>query len=140
MPSDPIGPPDIFTCKKCGDCCKGFGGTYVTQKDILSISHFIGVDEHRFIKEFCQASGRRWVIAMGKNGYCVFWNEICTIHPVKPKMCKAWPFIKPVLIDADNWQIMAGACPGMRTDVEEDVIRSCVHRKLESGYSDDRDI
>ena len=140
MPSDPVKLPDIFKCKKCGDCCKGFGGTYVTQQDMLSISDYIGVNPQEFVKKFCQKSGSRWVIAMGKNGYCVFWDKVCTIHPVKPKMCKAWPFIPSVLIDVDNWQIMAGSCPGMRTDIKNEVIRSCVHRMLESGNSDDRNI
>jgi uncharacterized protein len=133
MPSDPVGLPDIFKCKKCGDCCKGFGGTYVTQQDILAISGYIGMDEQRFVKEFCQMSGSRRVIAMGKNGYCIFWDTLCTIHPVKPKMCKAWPFIESVLIDVSNWQIMAGFCPGMRTDVEDDVVRSWVRRMRESS-------
>ncbi|MEZ4524987.1 MAG: YkgJ family cysteine cluster protein [Desulfobacterales bacterium] len=69
-------------------------------------------------------SGSRPVLA--QSGYCVFWKEkICTIHPVKPRMCKAWPFIQSVLTDVNNWRMMAGSCPGMRTDVPDDMILAC---------------
>ena len=30
MPSDLIEPQILFNCRKCGDCCKGYGVTYVT--------------------------------------------------------------------------------------------------------------
>jgi uncharacterized protein len=133
MSSEPIDPREIFTCQKCGDCCKGFGGTYVGPEDISVISKFLGMDEERFVRECCQMSGSRQVIAVGENGYCVFWDRLCTIHPVKPRMCRAWPFIASVLIDVGNWRIMAGSCPGMRTDVEDDVILDEVRRALENG-------
>jgi hypothetical protein len=29
---------DIFDCKLCGECCKGFGGTYVDERDIMANS------------------------------------------------------------------------------------------------------
>ena len=42
MPYKSVKPEDLFECHKCGDCCKGFGGTYVTQTDIENIAKFIG--------------------------------------------------------------------------------------------------
>jgi hypothetical protein len=45
-------------------------------------------------------------------------------------MCKEWPFIKSVLVDIDNWYIMAGLCPGMRTDIPDRVIKECVRKEL----------
>jgi uncharacterized protein len=132
MPYSTVGPADIFSCKKCGDCCKGFGGTYVTEKDIHAISAYIRVDEKEFAEKYCQMSGLRPVIAAGENGFCVFWDEICTIHPVKPKMCRAWPFIESVLIDVENWHIMAGSCTGIRTDLPDNVILDCVRKEIQS--------
>ncbi len=32
---------EIFDCKKCGDCCKGYGGTFVTEQDIKAISAYL---------------------------------------------------------------------------------------------------
>ena len=122
MPFRSFGSGDLFHCQKCGECCKGYGGTYVTSDDILAISKFIGVDENEFVEKYCKMSGKKPLLAQKKDGFCVFFDEQCTIHPVKPKMCKAWPFIQSVLKDVQNWHIMAGFCPGMRTDMPNEVI------------------
>jgi len=123
---------EIFSCKKCGDCCKGYGGTFVTAEDIEAIAAYIKMDPERFVADYCDMSGGKPVLAQGENGYCIFWDEVCTIHPVKPRMCRAWPFIESVLTDINNWHIMAGVCPGIRTDVPDDVIRACVREKVVS--------
>jgi len=75
-------------------------------------------------------SGERPILAQGDNGYCIFWDEACTIHPVKPRMCKAWPFIGSVLVDVNNWHIMAASCPGIRIDVPDSVVMECVKQEL----------
>ncbi len=97
----------------------GYGGTYVTIADIEAIAHYIGEAPETFIRDFCRMSGKRPLLAQKKTGHCIFWDETCTIHPVKPKMCKAWPFIKTTLIAPENWEIMAGSCPGIRTDLPD---------------------
>lgn len=118
---------DIFECCQCGECCKGYGGTFVADSDILAIADFVGVSADDFIGEYCSPSGSGRVLTQGKDGYCIFAERgKCAIHPVKPKMCRDWPFIEGVLRDPGNWYIMAGFCPGMRTDVSESVIRECV--------------
>ncbi len=127
MKCDPLAPQDLFTCQFCGQCCKGYGGTYVSEYEIDAICRYLGLDRQRFIQRYCQISGDRPLIAQAQNGYCVFWNQLCTIHPVKPQMCRKWPFIESVLVDALNWQSMAASCPGMRTDFSDDQIQKCVH-------------
>lgn len=126
MPFNTIKPSDIFICKKCGDCCKGFGGTYVTVDDIEKISAHINTDPKKFIAEYCTKSGSKLVLAQGADGYCIFWDDLCTIHPVKPRMCRAWPFIESVLTDINNWRIMANSCKGIRTDVPDNLVQECV--------------
>lgn len=123
-------PSDIFTCQKCGDCCKGYGGTYVNESDIESIADYIHMNPEGFVKTYCKTTKNMPVLAQRKDDYCIFWDEQCTIHPVKPRMCRSWPFIKSVLIDINNWYIMAALCPGMRTDVPENKVRECVKKEL----------
>ena len=123
-------PEDIFSCTQCGDCCKGFGGTYLTEEDIRAIADFLREDPGRFIDQYCEMSGSRPVLAQGADGYCIFWDALCTIHPVKPRMCRQWPFIQSVLKDPANWHIMASMCPGIRTDIPDRVIRQCVEKAL----------
>lgn len=123
-------PDDIFECQKCGDCCKGYGGTFVTESDIEAISAYIGETPARFVEEYCRFSGGRPLLAQGDDGFCAFWDKICTIHPVKPKMCRAWPFIESVLADTSNWRIMANSCPGIKTDVSDEAVYACVQQEI----------
>ena len=131
MPSDTKARPEIFKCQKCGDCCKGYGGTFLTGNDIKTIAGYIGTDPPTFIAKYCQLSGDKPILAQGPNGHCIFWDKFCTIHSVKPRMCSEWPFIKSVLVDVKNWHIMAGLCPGMRTDVIDNTIKACVKKERE---------
>jgi Fe-S-cluster containining protein len=131
MPCDPLPPRQIFNCQQCGDCCKGFGGTYISPEDIDSIAAFIHAEPESFLKKYCQLSGKKPVLSQAENGYCIFWKDrICTIHPVKPRMCKAWPFIPNVLKDPENWYVMAGLCPGIRADVTPSEIVDCVRTQI----------
>jgi len=130
MPSNPAKPSDIFKCQQCGDCCKGYGGTFVTEKEIDAIAGYTNTDPENFVENYCQISGGKPVLAQGKDIYCIFWDGLCTIHPVKPRMCRTWPFIKSVLVDIDNWHIMVGICPGIRTDVPDSEVIECVSKEL----------
>lgn len=133
MPYSAITADDIFECRMCGDCCRGYGGTYLTEKDIVAISAHLEVDETFFLKTYCTYSGSRPILAQKEDGYCVFWDELCRIHPVKPRMCKAWPFIESVLTDIGNWEIMSAFCPGIKTEFPPEVIQACVRNELEKS-------
>jgi Fe-S-cluster containining protein len=126
--SDPL--PKIFQCKKCGDCCSGYGGTSLSENDIITIAKYTGMDVKSFLSKHCEFSGTKPILAQGKNGYCIFWDKLCTIHPVKPYMCRAWPFINSVLVDVGNWRIMSSMCPGIDANVPDSVVRECVADKI----------
>lgn len=130
MPSDWVAPEHLFNCQKCGDCCKGYGGTYVSETDIDAISRYIGEDPERFVAVYCSRSGKKLILTQRKDGYCIFWDLICTIHPVKPRMCRIWPFIESILVDPINWRIMADSCPGIRTDVSARTVEKWARKIL----------
>lgn len=131
MPFDPNHPEEFFQCRQCGDCCIGFGGTRLTDRDIQNISDYLGICRAHLIAQYCQRAGKHLYLAQKEDGYCIFWDKLCTIHPVKPRMCKAWPFIESVLADPYNWQIMAGMCPGINPEVPVDCLKACVRRQLD---------
>jgi Fe-S-cluster containining protein len=124
---------DIFDCIQCGECCKGFGGTYVTDRDIIRIAAYIDCPPEYFVKKYCENSGSKLVLACGSDGRCIFFDRKrqCTIHPVKPYMCRAWPFIRPVLRYPENWNIMAGSCSGIKKDIEEDLLLKIIKAEIE---------
>jgi Fe-S-cluster containining protein len=126
-----LGPSDIFQCRQCGECCRGFGGTLVSDADVAAIAEYLGISRKVFVETSCARSGSGRVLVQGEDGFCTFAeNALCRIHPVKPRMCRAWPFIEGVLRDPGNWRIMAGACPGIRADVPEQTVIRCVKAAL----------
>ncbi len=131
MPCDSGPSAPLFSCRQCGDCCKGYGGTYVSERDIEAISRYLNIETRHFTDRYCILSGQRLLLAQRQDGYCIFWDRLCTIHPVKPRMCRAWPFIESILVDSRNWWIMAGSCPGMRTDVTPQQVEQCVRRRMD---------
>jgi Fe-S-cluster containining protein len=128
----------VFTCQMCGDCCRGYGGTYVSESDIQAIAEFVHEDPDTFKAQYCQLSGKRYVLAQAPNGYCVFWDALCRIHPVKPRMCRNWPYIQAVLKDVDNWHAMRNSCPGIRTDVPDEMVRNAVKRHMKQQRQEER--
>ena len=135
MPSNKKLSRKIFECRRCGDCCKGYGGTYLTEADIVRIAEHIGMAPDIFVSTHCRLSGERPIIAQKEDGYCVFWDQLCTIHPVKPRMCRQWPYIAPVLKEVENWRIMGSMCPGIHSDAPDKIIRECVCEKLQCDSS-----
>ena len=120
----------LFSCNQCGQCCKGFGGTYMTLEDQKRIAAFLGISHSRFLQGYCVSSGRKVLLAQNEEGFCIFFKENCSIHPVKPRMCRRWPFIDALLVDIGNWNAMAGSCPGMRTDLDEKTLLSAIRHIL----------
>lgn len=125
----------LFSCTLCGDCCKGYGGTYLSNADIDAIANCLGISRNRLIADYTSPSGDRRVIAQSQNGYCIFWDKLCTIHGVKPKMCRQWPFIPSILVDVDNWRAMAASCPGMDADATDLKIVECVKKVVKDDQS-----
>ena len=122
---------DFFECTQCGQCCKGYGGTYVSEADIAAIAHFLGISSASFRGRYCTLSGGKPLLAQRPDGYCIFFDQNCGIHPVKPRMCRRWPFIPGVLADVGNWRDMADSCPGIRVDVDENALRHYVQHTLD---------
>jgi Fe-S-cluster containining protein len=133
---------DLFECIQCGECCQGFGGTYVSAADIEALADYLEEPLDTVRERYCVPSGDRLVLAQGEGGYCIFCEaKRCCIHPVKPRMCRAWPFIEGVLADVANWDAMAASCPGIRVGHSPEKIRRCVaaviaRLKTEEGNSE----
>jgi Fe-S-cluster containining protein len=106
----------------------------VGPEDIAAIAAFIHADPAGVTERYCRPSGGKFLLAQREDGYCIFWShDGCAIHPVRPRLCRRWPFIEGVLRDPLNWIIMAGFCPGMRTDVALARVRDCIEKVLEAA-------
>ena len=130
MISNPAIHRPLFSCIQCGKCCQGYGGTYVSEKDIEKIAQFLRETPDDVKSQYCVASANQWLVAQKRDGYCVFYDNNCTIHPVKPRMCRQWPFIPNLVTDIRIWYTMAECCPGMRRDIELDDLISLIQTAI----------
>ncbi|GAB6161447.1 YkgJ family cysteine cluster protein [Desulfothermus naphthae] len=107
----------VFKCQMCGECCKGEGGIIVTLKEIQRMAKYLSLTPSDFMDKFiCKTPDGKLSLAVKKDGRCVFFDtekKGCTVHPVKPDICLAWPFFKGNLEDEYSFLMAKEYCPGI---------------------------
>ena len=75
----------------------------------------LGVATDEFCRLYVEASDMGPRLTVADNGFCVFLMEgnLCRVHPVKPFICRQWPFLPALLLDADEMEHAKTACPGI---------------------------
>jgi Fe-S-cluster containining protein len=103
-----------FECQRCSDCCTGEGGIYFEDADIAKASSLLGMSADRFIATYLRREGARYAAVCGRDGRCsLLGPKGCLIHPVKPKICRRWPFFPALLQDPGAFEEAKLACPGL---------------------------
>ena len=103
----------VFQCQQCGDCCAGRGGIFVRPDEIAAMVAFLHLEEDEFRSRYveCSPLGNRLDI---EDGACVFIEDNrCLVHPVKPFICRQWPYLPALLADPEEFEAAKGACPGL---------------------------
>jgi Fe-S-cluster containining protein len=112
--SPDAGRPPVFQCRQCGDCCAGRGGIFVKPEEVEAMAALLALPEAEFCRRYVEASplGPRLTVA---DGVCVFLlaGNNCRVHPVKPFICRQWPFLPVLLVEPDELEHAKGACPGI---------------------------
>jgi hypothetical protein len=107
-----------FECVNCGRCCTGFPGyVYLSEIDIARASEFLSVGRGEFVERYTRIVSvfheRRLSLIERKNFDCVFWRDGCTIYPVRPYQCEAFPFWNRHLVSRREWEKTAAGCRGI---------------------------
>ena len=124
-------PEPPFECTCCGECCQGYGGTVIGDADIKKIARFLDMDRNRFLEKYCVNSRNGWMIAQREDGFCHFVKDKrCSIHPVKPRICRAWPYLESLLTDPSNWEAMSSVCPGINKNADREKIIAAVKAQI----------
>lgn len=54
-----------------------------------------------------------------EGGRCVMLEgTLCRVHPVKPLLCRLWPYIPALLNDPEEFELAKQACPGLDPEAE----------------------
>ena len=105
-----------FECRMCGHCCQGEGGIIMTAKDRKRLAEFLGMSEEEMVNKFSESVNGKIRLQSREDGYCVFFNEGCGVHPGRPDICRAWPFFRGNLIDEISWEMIQEYCPGVNKE------------------------
>ncbi len=110
---------DVFDCRMCGHCCLGEGGIVVSPKDLVRIAEHLSLTPEEFAARHGMWKDGKLFIRVGDDGYCTFFvqGSGCGVHVAKPDICRAWPFFRGNVVDADSLELAKEFCPGIRHDV-----------------------
>ena len=108
-----------FDCRMCGSCCRGAGGIVVGDKDLERLCAHTALSPEEFGARFAERRNGKLKLRVGVDDCCVFFTvgQGCTVHPAKPDICRAWPFFRGNLLDAESLSLAKEYCPGIHPDI-----------------------
>lgn len=107
---------EAFKCRMCGHCCHGEGGIIMSEKDQVRLADHLGIDVNELIEKYSVDCNGKISLGTGEDGYCVFFENGCGVHPGRPDICRAWPFFRGNLIDPMSWEMIQEYCPGVNPE------------------------
>jgi Fe-S-cluster containining protein len=103
-----------FECQQCGICCTGDPGIiYVGKDEVTRIAEYLCVQVPFFIEKYLYPIKAGYSIREYADGRCFFYENGCTIYPVRPHHCKTFPFWFENLRSAKKWKRISKECPGI---------------------------
>ena len=119
-----------FTCTGCGSCCRGEGYVWMTPPEIEAIAGFLGITTDDFGRRYLRRVGPSLSLTEKKNHDCVFWDDGCTVYPVRPTQCRTFPFWPENIASPGAWEAVVKQCPGAGTGKHYDLVEI---RRLSHG-------
>jgi Fe-S-cluster containining protein len=107
----------VFQCQQCGECCQGRGGILPTAVELDLIAQYLKMPVPQLEKNFLELTPLGLAVKNKAGGACIF-NEQgrCSIHPVKPRICRHWPFLPAILLHENEFEAAKEGCPGLNPD------------------------
>ncbi len=103
-----------FQCLRCGACCTGEPGTiYVAQDEIVPLAAHLRLSVDDFIQQYLYPFKDSYSIGEHADGRCLFFDNGCTIYPLRPHQCRTFPFWFSNLRSEDRWRRIQDKCPGI---------------------------
>lgn len=83
---------NAIDCTECGNCCR-VATAKVTERDIVKVSKFIGMDLQQFKRDYTQLESEEgMVLKRDAAAGCVFLSgNLCTIYESRPSSCELFP-------------------------------------------------
>ncbi len=104
-----------FECQAdCFRCCQKPGLVYFDAEDIRAVAKVLHTRPSEFKAAWLTRDHGYWVLEVEEGRPCPFLDEKgCSIHEVKPKQCRTYPFWRENLDSRNTWNLAGGFCPGI---------------------------
>jgi uncharacterized protein len=103
-----------FECTRCGGCCNGEPGViYVSNDEITAIAEYTAIDRDIFMERCLYLMEQSYSIRETDDGRCIFYENGCSIYPVRPLQCSTFPFWFQNMRSLDAWEGALLRCPGI---------------------------
>jgi uncharacterized protein len=103
-----------FECSLCGKCCNGAPGIIIVlENEIKLIADFLEIEKDLFIERCLYAYLDGFSIREDNTGRCIFYENGCSIYPVRPLQCRTFPFWFINLRSERSWIEVLKSCPGI---------------------------
>ena len=87
---------------------------YLTEHDVTRAAQFLGLTPADFEQRYIYRTRHLRRLRIPRGGLCRFLRpDGCSIHPVKPTQCRAFPFWPELVRSARGWRKTAKYCPGI---------------------------
>jgi len=107
----------FFSCKGCGQCCRGEpGAIFFTLDEGERVRNYLGINEADFRRDYVNLMWGKPSFAERRNGDCIFYDEgcaKCAVYHTRPLQCALFPFWASVMESKEKWNKEARRCPGM---------------------------
>ena len=111
---------DVFECRQCGSCCFGRGGVRLTPAEAEETADYLRIRLDELKRLYLAGGEPPWEVRVDPEGFCLFHQPQgarCLIHPVKPAICRLWPFLAGPLKDESAFNDAKESCPGLPADL-----------------------
>jgi Fe-S-cluster containining protein len=103
-----------FECQRCGACCIGDPGiVYVGIDEVTRIAEYLSDEIFSVADKYLFPLRAGYRIREHSDGRCYFYDNGCTIYPVRPHQCKTYPFWFENLRSSKKWKRVLRECPGI---------------------------
>lgn len=86
----------------------------MSPRQIESLVRFLALPERTFRSRFLtEDEGGETVLKLKPNGDCIFWDDGCTVYPVRPRQCRTFPFWPENLESPEAWRELKTFCHGV---------------------------
>ena len=127
-----------FSCKQCGNCCRGPepGYVWVSDEEIKALAARLELTVEQFGRRYLRRIGAKLSLVERANHDCVFWQEGsgCVVYEQRPMQCRTFPFWAEITASRESWGRF-GWCHGK--DQGREYSREEIE-KLEKGEGETR--